>query len=125
MAKPSYVKFDVPPELAEKALEALKKAKETGKIRKGTNEATKAVERGNAKLVIIAEDVQPEEIVAHLPPLCEEKKISYIYVPTKKGIGEACGLQVGAAAAAITDPGQGKDILDEVIKRVSELIGKS
>ncbi|MEM3244932.1 MAG: 50S ribosomal protein L7ae, partial [Metallosphaera sp.] len=49
----------------------------------------------------------------------------YIYVPTKKGIGEACGLQVGAAAAAITDPGQGKDILDEVIKRVSELIGKS
>jgi len=125
MAKPSYVKFDVPPGLAEKALEALKKAKETGKIRKGTNEATKAVERGQAKLVLIAEDVQPEEIVAHLPPLCEEKKIPYIYVPSKKGIGEACGLQVGAAAAAVIDPGQGKDVLDEVLKRLSEIVGKT
>jgi len=125
MAKPSYVKFDVPPGLAEKALEALKKAKETGKIRKGTNEATKAVERGQAKLVLIAEDVQPEEIVAHLPPLCEEKKIPYIYVPSKKGIGEACDLQVGAAAAAVIDPGQGKDVLDEVLKRLSEIVGKT
>ena len=77
MAKPSYVKFEVPKELAEKALEAVEIARDTGRIRKGTNETTKAVERGQAKLVIIAEDVDPEEIVAHLPPLCEEKEIPY------------------------------------------------
>ncbi|MEM1921819.1 MAG: ribosomal L7Ae/L30e/S12e/Gadd45 family protein, partial [Desulfurococcaceae archaeon] len=67
MSKPFYIKFETPPDLAEKAYEALKKARETGgKIRKGTNETTKAIERGQAQLVIIAEDVDPPEIVAHL-----------------------------------------------------------
>ncbi|NON61951.1 ribosomal L7Ae/L30e/S12e/Gadd45 family protein, partial [Acidianus sp. RZ1] len=66
-----------------------------------------------------------EEIVAHLPGLCEEKKIPYIYVQTKKALGEACGLQVGASAAAILDPGQAKDDLGEILKRLSEITGKS
>ncbi|MEJ2775165.1 50S ribosomal protein L7Ae [Sulfolobaceae archaeon RB850M] len=125
MSKPSYVKFEVPEDLANKVLEAIKKARESGKVKKGTNETTKAVERGQAKLVIIAEDVQPEEIVAHLPILCEEKKIPYVYVPSKKALGEACGLQVAAASAAILDPGEAKDMVDEIIKRVEELKGKS
>ena len=42
MSKPSYVKFNVPQELATKALEALNEAKNSGKIRRGTNETTKA-----------------------------------------------------------------------------------
>ncbi|MFP3259345.1 MAG: 50S ribosomal protein L7Ae [Sulfolobus sp.] len=125
MSKPSYVKFEVPEDLANKVLEAVKKARESGKVKKGTNETTKAVERGQAKLVIIAEDVQPEEIVAHLPILCEEKKIPYVYVPSKKALGEACGLQVAAASVAILDPGEAKDMVDEIIKRVEELKGKS
>jgi large subunit ribosomal protein L7Ae len=125
MPKQSYIKFDVPEDLASKVLEILKTAKETGRIKKGTNEATKAVERGQAKLVIIAEDVQPEEIVAHLPLLCDEKKIPYVYVPSKKALGEACGLQVAAASAAIVDAGQAKDSLEEIIKRISELKGSA
>ena len=124
MSKPSYVKFDVPEDLANKVLEAIKKAKESGKIRKGTNETTKAVERGQAKLVVIAMDVQPEEIVAHLPLLCDEKKTPYVYVPSKKALGEACGLQVAAASAAIIDPGEAKDLIDEIVKRVEEIRGK-
>ncbi|ARM77097.1 50S ribosomal protein L7Ae [Acidianus manzaensis] len=124
MSKPTYVKFEVPQELSDKALEALKKAKETGKIKKGTNETTKAIERGQAKLVYIAADVEPEEIVAHLPGLCDEKKVPYIYIPNKKALGEACGLQVAAAAAAIIDPGQAKDDINEITKKLSE-IGKS
>jgi len=66
MAKPIYVKFEVPAELENKALEALELARDTGKIKKGTNEVTKSIERGVAKLVLIGEDVQPEEIVAHI-----------------------------------------------------------
>lgn len=124
-SKPSFVKFEVPDDLANTVLDAVKKAKETGKIKKGTNETTKAIERGQAKLVVIAEDVQPEEIVAHLPLLCDEKKIPYVYVKSKKALGEACGLQVAAASAAIMDPGQAKDLIDEIIKRVNEIRGKS
>lgn len=72
-----------------KAYEAVKKARESGgKIKKGTNETTKAVERGQAKLVVIAVDVDPPEVVLHLPYLCDEKKVPYIYVPSKKRLGE-------------------------------------
>ena len=49
MAQPTYIKFEVPGELSNKALEALEMARDTGKIKKGTNEATKAIERGIAK----------------------------------------------------------------------------
>lgn len=126
MSKPFYVRFEVPPELAEKAYEALKKARETGgKIKKGTNEVTKAVERGLAKLVIIAEDVDPPEIVAHLPLLCDEKKIPYVYVPSKKKLGEVAGIEVAAASACIIEPGGAKDLMEEIIKQVNEIRAKT
>ncbi|MCJ7634172.1 ribosomal L7Ae/L30e/S12e/Gadd45 family protein, partial [Candidatus Bathyarchaeota archaeon] len=83
MSKPFYVKISVPKELADIAYEALQVARDTGKIKRGTNETTKAIERGITSLVYIAEDVQPPEVVAHLPLLCEERKINYIFVPNK------------------------------------------
>ena len=125
MSKASYVKFETPKELEDKILEAVRKAKESGKIKKGTNETTKAVERGQAKLVIIAEDVQPEEIVAHLPTLCDEKKIPYAYVSSKKALGESAGLQVSAASVTIIEPGEAKELIDEIIKRINEIRGKA
>ncbi len=121
--KPSYVKFDTPAELSQAALEAVKQAKESGKIRKGTNEVTKAIERGEAKLVVISEDVDPPEVVAHLPIICMERKISYIYVKTKAELGSAAGLQVGTAAVAIVDPGQGKSIVDQIASSLSKITG--
>lgn len=75
MAKPMFVKFDIPDEIENKSLEALESARDTGKIKKGTNEVTKAIERGIVQLVLISIDVQPEEILAHIPPLCDEKGI--------------------------------------------------
>jgi len=119
--KPFYVRFVVPPELAEKAYQAVSIARETGKIRKGTNETTKAVERGQAVLVLIAEDVDPPEIVAHLPLLCEEKKVPYVYVPSKERLGKAAGINVAAAAAAIIDPGDAKSLVEEIVKEVNEI----
>lgn len=121
MARPIYVRFDVPAELAAKSLEALEMARDTGKVKKGTNEATKAIERGVARLVIIGEDVQPPEIVAHIPPLCEEKNTPYIYVKKQNEIGEAVGLGVKSAAAAIVEPGKGKELVDEIIQKVQAL----
>ncbi|MCS7140180.1 MAG: 50S ribosomal protein L7Ae [Candidatus Nezhaarchaeota archaeon] len=125
MSKPSYVKFEVPSELAEKAYEAVKIARETGKIKKGTNETTKAVERGLAKLVIIAEDVDPPEVVMHLPLLCEERKIPYVYVPSKEKLGKAAGIEVKAASTAIIEAGQAKEVVDEIIAKVNEIKAKA
>lgn len=121
MARPIYVRFDVPAELATKSLEALELARDTGRIKKGTNEATKAIERGVARLVIVGEDVQPPEIVAHIPALCEEKKTPYIYVKKQSELGAAAGLSVKSAAAAIVEPGKAKELLDEIVQKVAAL----
>jgi len=120
----SYMKFEVPKELSDKVLQAIETARNTGKIRKGTNESTKAVEKGDAKLLAIAGDVEPEEIVMHLPPLCDEKKIPYVYVPSKSELGRAAGLDVPSAAVCIAEAGEGKELLKEVVERVEKLIPK-
>ncbi|VVB90024.1 50S ribosomal protein L7Ae [uncultured archaeon] len=116
-----YIKFEVPADLANKALEALEMARDTGKIKKGTNEATKAIERGIAKLVLISEDINPPEIVAHLPPLCDEKNTPYIFVKKQVELGAASGLTVGSGAAAIIEPGKGKELVEEVAQKVQAL----
>ena len=84
----------------------LEKIKKTGKIEKGTNEVTKAVERGTAKLVIYAEDVEPKEIVQHLPILCEDKKIICKSVDSKQKLGIAVGLPVATSSVAVIEAGE-------------------
>ena len=118
---PVYVTYDVPADLQEAAIEALEVARDTGSVKKGTNEKTKAVERVNAKLVLIAEDVEPEEIVMHLPELADEKGVPFVFVGSQDDVGHAAGLEVGSAAAAIVDPGQADEAVDDVASKVEEL----
>ena len=123
MAKAYYVKFDTPEDLVNPILESVRVAAQTGKVRKGTNEATKAIERGISKLIIIAEDVEPPEVVAHLPLICEEQKAAYAFVPSKQELGKALGIEVTSAAAAILDAGDAQHIIDEVITSISKIKG--
>ena len=118
---PVYVDYDTPADLAERSLEALEVARDTGTVKKGTNETTKAVERGNAALVIVAEDVSPEEIVMHLPELAEEKGIPVVFVDTQDEVGHAAGLEVGSAAAAVVDAGDADDDVEDIGEKVAEL----
>lgn len=120
MSKPFYVKIQISKELADAAYEALQIASKTGTVRKGTNETTKAIERAQAKLVIIAEDVDPPEVVAHLPLLCEERKIPYVFVPSKEKIGTAVGIDVPAASVCITKEGDATGLIKEIITRLEQ-----
>ncbi len=124
MPKP-YEKFQLPEELVTKILQAVEVAKNTGKVKRGVNETTKAVERGLAKFVVIATDVEPEEIVMHLPPLCEEKNVPYGYVPSKLELGRTAGIDVAASSVAIVDPGEARELLEEVVEKVEEIRKKS
>jgi len=117
MATKSFVKFQTPADAQAKALQLIEAAKAAGGVRKGTNESTKAIERGEAKLVVIAEDVDPEEIVLHLPSICAERSIAFMYVASKKDLGQAAGLKVGTAAIAITKPGNAEAILKELASK--------
>ncbi|MBR9707120.1 MAG: 50S ribosomal protein L7ae [Candidatus Diapherotrites archaeon] len=121
MAK-EFVKFSVPKEVADKTFEVIEKVRTGGgSVRIGTNEATKSIEGNVAKLIVIAEDVEPAEIVMHLPLLCKEKKIAYTFVPTKKELGAAAGIEVSTSAVAITKDGKAKKELSDLITKVLEL----
>ena len=100
----------------DEVLEIIETARETGKIRRGINEATKAIERGTAKLVVAAEDVSPPEIIMHLQPLCDEKKILLVKVSSKNELGRAAGIDVSTAAVAVLDAGEAKKKLDALKK---------
>ncbi|XHH08462.1 MAG: 50S ribosomal protein L7Ae [Candidatus Bathyarchaeia archaeon] len=121
MTKPFYVKIEVPKEIVDAAYEALSIASKSGSVRKGTNEATKAVERSIAKLVVIAEDVDPPEVIAHLPLLCDERKIPYVFVPTKLELGKAIGIDVPCASACIIKEGEASGLIKEIITRLDQV----
>lgn len=125
MAKAYYVKFETPADLVNPILEAVRVASQSGKVRKGTNEATKAIERGISKLIVIAEDVEPAEVVAHLPIICEEQNAAYAFVPSKQELGKALGIDVTSAAAAIIDAGDANHIVEEVVSSIKKIKGGS
>jgi len=118
MAKAAYVRFEVPEQLYERLYQLVELVRDNGKLRKGTNEVTKVVERGEALLVIMAEDVDPPEILSHMPLLCEEKNIPYAYVPKKNELGTAAGLDKPTASIAIVDAGKSKQQLEAVLEEL-------
>ncbi|HUG96457.1 MAG TPA: 50S ribosomal protein L7Ae [Nitrososphaera sp.] len=113
--------MEVSKDLVNAVYEAVRVAKQSGKVRKGTNETTKAIERGISKLVVIAEDVEPPEVVAHLPILCEERNAPFIFVPSKLQLGMSLGIDVGSAAATIIDAGEGQHIVEQVVTSIAGL----
>jgi len=120
----SYVKIKIPDKLKKEIKTALTTIAKTrdSKIRKGMNECTKSIERSNAKLIIMAEDVSPPEILYHIPLLCEEKKIPYAYLSTKKELGNAANINVSASAIAIDNTGSGNEkLIEDLVKKIEAL----
>jgi large subunit ribosomal protein L7Ae len=105
-------------ELAEEAYRAIEAAKATGKITKGCNETTKALERGQCKLVAIAKDVSPPEVVMHLPALSKEKGVACVEVPSREELGAASGLNVKTTCVGIVKEGDAKKILASLLSQI-------
>ena len=97
----------------DKGYEIVEIARKSGKIKKGTNEATKMVERGTAKAIVYALDVTPKEIIMHIPLLAKEKGIPCFEVASKEELGAAAGLTKPTAAVAIVDAGDAKALIKE------------
>lgn len=98
------------------AYKIIEQAKRTGKIEKGTNEVTKAIERLTAKLVVYAADVEPKEIVQHLPVLCKEKGIPCEQVDSKQKLGMAAGLRVPTSSIAVIEAGEAEKTISGLKK---------
>jgi len=79
----------------------MNQAKNFKLLKKGANETTKALNRGVADLVVLAADTEPLEIILHLPLLCEDKNVPYVYVGKQADLGRACGVSRNIIAVAI------------------------
>tara|TARA_Y100000034_G_C6751721_1_gene334220 strand:- start:250 stop:594 length:345 start_codon:yes stop_codon:yes gene_type:complete len=110
--------IEVPKESVDRIYEVIETAKTTGKVMKGTNETTKAIERGKAKLVAIAKDVNPPEIIMHIPVIAEEKNVPCFTVPSKEELGAAAGIQVGTGSVAVTEEGEAKNLIKQVLSQI-------
>ena len=97
-----HIAFETPKDVQESVYELVKLVGGgNGRLKKGSNEVTKAAERGTAQMIVMAENVNPAELLAHIPLICKEKKIPFIYVEDQAYLAEAAGMNSGAKTAAI------------------------
>ncbi|KAJ7343211.1 snRNP subunit [Mycena olivaceomarginata] len=89
-------------DLTNSILELVQQASQYKQLKKGANEATKTLNRGIAEFIVLTADTEPLEILLHLPLLCEEKNVPYIFVPSKAALGRACGVTRPVISASVT-----------------------
>ncbi|ERN05835.1 hypothetical protein AMTR_s00006p00261410 [Amborella trichopoda] len=70
--------------LCKRTLKLVRRASESKCLRRGVKEVVKSIRRGNKGLCVIAGNISPIDVITHVPILCEESDIPYIYVPTKE-----------------------------------------
>jgi large subunit ribosomal protein L7A len=76
------------------------KVKQADKISIGTKQATKVIELGQAREVFVAKDADPR-VTGKVIALCKKMGVQVTYVDSMKLLGKACGIEVGAAIAAV------------------------
>ena len=105
-------------------LDLLNQAKTFKLLKKGANETTKALNRGVADLIILAADTEPLEIILHLPLLCEDKNVPYVFVPSKIALGRACGVSRPVIACSVTsnEASQLKDQIQKIKDKIEQLL---
>merc|ERR1719461_386196 len=113
-----------PRSLCDKISQLVKDAGQLGNLKRGANESTKAVNRNLAKLVVIAADTKPLEIVLHLPLLCEEKSIAFVYVPSKSDLGRDSSSTRNATAVAILGEDKRYGGSSELMKKVEAVVSE-
>lgn len=90
------------PTLTESILGVVQQAASYKQLKKGANEATKTLNRGISEFIVMAADAEPLEILLHLPLLCEDKNVPYVFVKSKQALGRACGVSRPVISCSIT-----------------------
>jgi len=105
-------------------LDLVQQASNYKQTKKGANEATKTLNRGISEIIIMAADAEPIEILLHLPLLCEDKNVPYVFVPSKVALGRACGVSRPVIACSITtnEASQLKSTIDGMKIKIEQLL---
>ncbi|KAI0601285.1 putative 13 kDa ribonucleoprotein-associated protein [Biscogniauxia sp. FL1348] len=88
--------------LAQEIMDLVQQASHYRQLKKGANECTKTLNRGVSEIVVLAGDTTPLAILLHIPLLCEDKNVPYIFVPSKIALGRACNVSRAVIACSIT-----------------------
>lgn len=93
-------------------------------LRKGANEVTKTLNRGISEFIVMAADAVPLEILMHLPLLCEDKNVPYVFVRSKQALGRACGVSrpVVACSVTIAEGSQLKPQIQNIQQEIERLL---
>jgi len=75
--------------LTKKCLKLVKKASKVKGLRRGVKEVVKAIRKGEKGVLLLAGNISPIDVISHLPVLCEDSEIPYVYVPSKEELGSA------------------------------------
>lgn len=112
------------PAFAQKILDTVQQASHYHQLKKGANEATKTLNRGLAEFIIMAADAEPIEVVLHLPLLCEDKNVPYVFVPSKVALGRACGVSRSVIAASVTsnEASELKNVIQAIKTGIEKLL---
>merc|ERR1712228_54207 len=112
------------PKLTKDILELVQQACNYKQLRKGANEATKTLNRGLSEFIVMAADAEPLEILLHLPLLCEDKNVPYVFVRSKQGLGRATGgsRPVIACSVTINEGSQLKSQIQTIQQSIEKLL---
>ncbi|ELP94608.1 ribosomal protein l7ae, putative [Entamoeba invadens IP1] len=112
-----------PKELQSKLIDFVQQGYQKGLVKKGANEVTKALNRGRAEVAILAADAEPIEILLHIPILCEDKNVPYVFVSSKAALGRACGVSRDVIAVALLgDKGTFSNSIETVRDEIEKLL---
>mmetsp|Transcript_59750 Transcript_59750/g.71182 ORF Transcript_59750/g.71182 Transcript_59750/m.71182 type:complete len:124 (+) Transcript_59750:120-491(+) len=105
-------------------LDLVQQATNYKQTKKGANEATKTLNRGISEMIVMAADAEPIEILLHLPLLCEDKNVPYVFVPSKIALGRACGVSRPVIATSITtnEASQLKSTIEGMKQKIETLL---
>jgi U4/U6 small nuclear ribonucleoprotein SNU13 len=106
--------------LTNSILDLVQQASHYKQLRKGANEATKTLNRGISEFIVMAADAEPLEILLHLPLLCEDKNVPYVFVPSKTALGRACGVSRAVIAVSVTT-NEASELKPQIISLVNQI----
>ena len=99
----------------------VKKASQAKCVKRGVKEVVKALRKGEKGFCIIAGDISPIDVITHLPIMCEDRQISYTYVPSKHDLGAAACTKRPTSCILITPDASfsEKSLYDKLVKEAS------
>eukprot|EP01092_Planopodium_desertum_P003630 TRINITY_DN1674_c0_g1_i1.p1 TRINITY_DN1674_c0_g1~~TRINITY_DN1674_c0_g1_i1.p1 ORF type:complete len:154 (-),score=0.32 TRINITY_DN1674_c0_g1_i1:39-437(-) len=91
-----------------RVLKLVKKAIKAKGVRRGVKEVVKALRKGTYKkaICVLAADISPMDVITHIPILCEDSDIKYVFVPSKEELGVACSTKRPTSCVLVVCDGE-------------------